>query len=177
MAFAGDIGGNAQSLPVPRSHELGVSLASVTPLAAVDSPSRAELGLDYQHYFASPALRVGGGVRWQPGAPFTSWPVDLYADIACVFDGPMNFRPFVGLELGWTGFNRLVVPEKDWPEGVVRAHQERLSKLYFGSVAAPLNFRHRSLTLSTLTLHLDALGYEAHGLRLRVELLRVGGAW
>jgi hypothetical protein len=169
----------AMALPsgATQSNDLSIGALHTELLGALASPAHTELSLTYHHCFDAPSLRLGLGVGWQRDSPWVRLPIDAFIDAALVFRGPYDWRPFAGLEAGWTGFDQLEPQAGVWPTRITALHQRSVSHYYVGSVVAPLHFRHRKFQLSSLTVHLAAMGHAAHYLRFQLELLQVGASW
>ncbi len=162
---------------VAQTNEISAIYSSTALLGASSGPSRAGLGLAYHREFTRPSLRVGGSVQWQTPNLGAEIPFGFSVDAAVVFRGPLGWRPYAGMEAGWTGLTGLSPKSRTWPAGLSAASQSRVSPLYLGFVVAPLRFLYRRGSVQGLALRVAEMGLEAHVLRVELDLFQAGIVW
>jgi hypothetical protein len=160
------------------SNEVGVGVSSITYSSFLrDSRTVTGPELTYHRRLGeqglSRAVRVGGGLRIG-SSPDVSVPLEGFgqARLTARFG---NWEAAVGLELGVTGFARLIRPVRMRPYEMLAFEDQRLTPLYLSVGAAPLRWHFGRFSVSALEVHLGtSLPSLGAALRLQVRFLGVG---
>ncbi|HLL53531.1 MAG TPA: hypothetical protein VK447_08300 [Myxococcaceae bacterium] len=172
------VGFAASAEPADAPNEVGVGVTSITYSSFLrDSRTVTGPELSYSRRLGqhglSRAVRVGGGLRIA-SSPDVSVPVEGFgqAQLTARFG---NWEAAVGLELGVTGFARLIPPVRSRSYEMLAFEEQRLTPLYLLVGAAPLRWHFGRFSVSALEVHLgSSLPSLGAALRMQVRFVGVG---